>query len=58
MGVDTMRVIVKCTDDAQEALNLVNEYRLKNKPATMSEVRHMQDPPMTVFKYCVYYLKD
>lgn len=47
-----------CTDDPQEGFEKVNEYRKKNKPATMAEVKFMQDPPRTVYRWCVYYLKD
>lgn len=56
--VDTRRVIVMCTDDAEKALATVDSLRRQHKPATIAEVRFMQEPPATIYKWCVYYLKD
>lgn len=49
-------VIALCTDDENEAFRLLCSLHMKNDgmPWDMAEVRHMQEPPHTRFKWCVF----
>jgi hypothetical protein len=53
------RVIVTCTDDVIAAHQRMQELSLEGKKrAGFAQIRHMIDPPKTVFKYCVFYFKE
>lgn len=49
------RTIHLTTDDADEAFTVLREKRATGEPGwDMAEVRHMEDPPKTVEKWCVF----
>jgi hypothetical protein len=51
------RVVWCCTDDLEEAVKVAAKLKAQGKRAGFAEVQKMLDPPKTVYKYCVFYLK-
>jgi len=50
-----MRTIELTTDDPQEAFDALRQKRSTGESGwDMAEVRHMEDPPRTAYKWCVF----
>lgn len=55
---ESNRVIVTCVDNIVEAYRKARELQAENKKAGFADVLQMNNPPKTVYRYCVFYFKE
>lgn len=55
---ESKRVIVECVDDVIVASRKARKLRRDRKNAGFAMVSQMNNPPKTVYKYCVFYFKE
>lgn len=53
------RIVHLTTDDENEAFDVLREKRYTREQGwDMAEVRHMEDPPATKYKWCVFRITE